>query len=197
MSDELAAATDFPPEFEDTVQVEVFDLRLLSRLGLTPRATTPDEGRAALTGPLLYNDLPPALALAEAERPYAATRADIALVQRLVDRYDAIFGPPSADRTEQIATDLRSAADRWMSLANAGRFDPAAFRRYVETTPAEQTLAQQIGALERLLADMRKLGLTGVEYRMARARLLRVLSPASGVSVDDLGALVQPAQPGA
>ena len=196
VSDDLAAATDFPPLFKDRVQVEVFDLRLLARLGVPGRATTAAEGRDGLTGPLLYNDLPGDPAAFDADRTYAATRADVKLVARLVMRYNAIFGTPDADRTEEIARELAESTSRWQSLEGAGAFDPVAYRRYVETSPAERGLAARIAALEALLNDMRLLGLTPAEYRLARARLLRVLAPNGGPSVDQLAEMIQVTRPG-
>ncbi|GJQ30017.1 MAG: hypothetical protein HBSAPP03_19010 [Phycisphaerae bacterium] len=182
MDDELRAATDFPPRFKDYVQVEVFDLRLLARMGVQGRPTSANESQAGLSGPLVYNDLPGAAEAFAAERSYAATRQDIQVVIALVERYNAVFGTAEQDRTAEIAREFAEASARWKALGNEGSFDAAAFRAWVRNTPEERVIAERIAQIEGLLGEMRKLGLTEPEYRQARQRLLRTIMPQGGAT---------------
>jgi len=179
-------AMNFPPQFTDRVQVTVFDLRLLARLAVAGRPTSTAESTSGLRGPLVYNDLSPEAQAYIDERVYAATRSDIQLVLRLVDRYNGIFGEPDADRTPEIADDLARAARQWTTLQRAAEVDPAAFRDWVQSSPDHAALARRIGQIESLCADLKKLGLSEPEFRQAKLRLLKPLATDPAMTVDRL-----------
>lgn len=185
-ADELRAATDFPPRFADTVKVRVFDLRLLSRLLLPGRATATSEAVAGLGGPLVYNDL--AFAPTDPQL-IAATRFDIQGVMRAVNRYNAAFGAPDQDQTPQVAADLKAGVQQWLTLSGATTFDPAAFRAFAQSQQADASTRERIAQIESILAEVRGLGLTATEYRLARARLLEPLA-GNGVKAEDLAAAI-------
>jgi len=185
VDDGLAAASNFPPRFRDSVKVPVFDLRLLARVGVTARATAPSESTAGLAGPLVYNDLPGTTGTAPGD-VLAANRMDIRTVARAVNRYNAVFGTPEQDQTGAIAGDIAGATTRWFSISQASAFDPDAFRTYVESTPGEAQTLARIQQLEGLLAQLRGLGLTGAEYRVSAGRLLAPVTPAGQATPDQM-----------
>lgn len=191
-SADLNAATSFPPRFRDTVQVPVFDVRLLARLGVNARAVADAEGQEGLSGPLVYDDLPGVARAMALEDTYAASRVDIRWLVRVVNQYNGVFGSSDADRTQEIASGISASASRWFSLTQAGRFDGASYRAYLESTSAERTTLVTIRQIEALLASMRRLGLTPGEYRLARARLLEQISP-TGASPEDFAAAIEEA----
>lgn len=168
------------------MKVRVFDLRLLSRLLLPGRATATTEAVAGLGGPLVYNDL--AFASSDPQL-IAATRFDIQGVMRAVNRYNATFGTPDQDQTPQVAADVNKGVQQWMALSGATSFDPAAFRAFAQSDKADVSTRQRIAQLESVLVDLRGLGLTTTEYRLARARVLEPLA-GNGVKVEDLAAAI-------
>ncbi len=177
MSDELAGldrSTRFPPRFNDTVQPEVFDLRLLARLGVDSRSVSQSEAVASMVGRLLYDDLPVGIDAFALQRFVVATRMDIQNVQRVASIYDSVFGIPGEDRTAQIATDLAQSAARFAGTAPTS--DGAAFRQFLSSEQAEAATLAHVRALEGLLAEMRTLGLSGAELAQARLRLLGPLA---------------------
>jgi len=190
----LDRSTRFPPRFNDTVQPEVFDLRLLARLGVDSRSVNQSEIVASMVGRLLYDDLPVGIDAFALQRFVVATRLDIQNVQRVASIYDSVFGTPGQDRTAQIASDLAASASRFAGRdqgrdqgnAPASPVDAAAFRAYLSSTQAEAATLAHVRSLESLLAEMRTLGLSGREFAQARLRLLGPLaSDAIGASTLD------------
>jgi hypothetical protein len=149
----------------------VYDVGLLTELGIAGRGVSADEARAAFSGRYEYNDMPAGVEQFADTRPFAATRVDIAAVMRVAAAYRQVVGT-TPERTGQVGQELGEAAGRYFTLTQATDVDPAAFRNYLETTPDEQATLAKVRQLENLLADIRRLGLAEVEYRQARARVL-------------------------
>lgn len=188
VSDGLRGATEFPPLFEDTVRVRVFDLRLLARVLVPGRNVAASEALGGLAGPLVYDDLVEA---SQNPTVVAATRFDIQGVMRVVNRYNATFGSPDQDQTPQVAADLNAGVQQWLTLSGATTFDPGAFRAFAQSDQADAAIRQRIAQLEGVLGALRGLGLTSTEYRLARARVLEPLA-SLGVGVEDLAAAIDP-----
>jgi hypothetical protein len=146
---------------------------MLAALGIPARGVTSDESLNAFAGRFYYSDMPASLDRF-GERQFAATRVDINAVQRVANAYLSGVGAP--EQATAAAQALSGAATRYMTLSQASDVDPAAFRSYLESTPDEQATLAQIQQLERLLADLKGLGLPPVEYRQARAALLSKLA---------------------
>ena len=197
MSDELAGldrSTRFPPRFNDTVQPEVFDLRLLARLGVDSRGVNQSEIVASMVGRLMYDDLPVGIDAFALQRFVVATRMDIQNVQRVASVYDSVFGTSDQDRTAEIAGALAASASRFAAGAPGrgpgggpgGAVDAAAVRVFLSSSEAEAATLAHVRSLEGLLAEMRTLGLSGREFAQARLRLLGPLaSDAIGVRTLD------------
>jgi hypothetical protein len=193
VSDELAGldrSTRFPPRFNDTVQPEVFDLRLLARLGVDSRGVSQSEAVASMVGRLLYDDLPVGIDAFALQRFVVATRMDIQNVQRVASVYDSVFGTSDQDRTAEIAGALAASASRFAGSrpgrGPGGAVDAAAFRAFLSSSEAEAATLAHVRSLEGLLAEMRTLGLSGREFAQARLRLLGPLaSDAIGVRTLD------------
>jgi hypothetical protein len=165
-----------PLRFSDTVQPEVFDLRMFGPLGVNARGPSSEEAVAAFMGRYLYSDLPGSLDRYRDDRSFAATRVDIATVSRLVQNHAAVFGAADANQAGAMADALNQSAARYFTLTQAAEMDPGGFRRYLESTPQEQAALAHIQKLEGLLASLRNLGLPPVEYNQARERLLASVS---------------------
>jgi hypothetical protein len=122
----------------------------------------------------------------------AATRFDIQAVIRVVDRYDALFGPTDADRSAQVAAAVRGSVDSYFTLRGASSLDPADYASYVASLPPEDSARLELAQARALLGELKALGLTETEYRLARNRMLATLRPDSAAwSVDDLAKAIE------
>lgn len=189
IADELAAAVPPPPRFVDTVQPEVFDLRVLSRLSINARGVNSDEALASLIGRYMYSDLPRTLSEFGAERTITATRLDIDAAARAVKGYNAVFGTPQSDKTGDIREAIGASVQRYQ--ANGNVIDPVAFRQYLERTPVERQTLIYIQQLENMLAELRATGLPAADYRQARRKVLVMIAPGQGMSAEELAKVVE------
>lgn len=161
-----------PPRFTDRVIPEVFDLRLLARLGVEARGVTREEAVSAHLGRYMYADLP--RSAGGRASSMAATRLDVHAVQRLVARYDEVFGTATQDRTGEIAAALTGAVGRYRTLADAGE---TSLREYLSANAQEREALAFVQRLDALLADMRSIGLPGAELARARERVVGAVLP--------------------
>lgn len=189
---DLAEALAPRIRFSDSVQPEAYDLRLFQRLSINARGVSEEEISDALIGRLVYNDLPSGVeTFNREERRFAATRADIDSVLRIVGERDAAFGTPDADQTQAIAASLAESANRYFTLSGASRIDPVEFRKFLESSPQEQRTLAYIQQLQAVLSDMKTLGLPASEYQQSQVRLLSQVAPQGRMSVGELVQLIQ------
>jgi hypothetical protein len=156
-----------------------------------------DEALAAMAGQYFYSDLPATTDSFQNERVYRATRIDPKAIRRVVNRYGDLIGEPESDQTTRIARSLGASANRYFSLSQAGAIDPATFREYLQTSIGEGESLSYIQQLEGLLADMKSLGLDGIEYRQARAKLLADIVPKERMTVEQFARVIERGKPGA
>ena len=150
-----------------------------------------DEAVASLIGRYMYNDMPASTEGFGADRTYAATRANHKTMSRVAGNFDSIFGANDTPQTAAIAAALAASSQRYFSLNEATEPDPGAFRTFLEQSPAEAQTLAYIRNLESLLADLKGLGLTAVEYRQTRNRILSAVAPQGGLTVDQLARAIE------
>ncbi|MEC9372217.1 MAG: filamentous hemagglutinin N-terminal domain-containing protein [Planctomycetota bacterium] len=192
------------PQFQDSVIPEVYDLALIERLQVNARPITTEQATSSFTGRSIYSELPPTPDDFTAPATVSATRLDIDAVRRTVQTYNAIFGvpvspggpatPEAIESTERVAAALNASINRYFSLAEAGAFDPAANRDYIANEPAEAAAFAYAQQLSLLLTDLRNMGLTDLEYRQTRDRILAALAY-PGVPVPALGQAIEGVPP--
>lgn len=193
----MAAATAPPPRFEDSVQPEVFDIRLFTRLAIDARGVSSEEVTQALRGRLVYIDLPANIQDFGSQQPFAATRTDIDLVIRAVRNYSAAFGPGDTAKTNEMAAAIAATANRYFSLNAAGQFDAQNFRTFLESDPAERQTLEHVQRLQAVLSDVQRFGLTPAELAQTRKKLVAGVAPKDRLTPDQFLAIVEarPAQP--
>lgn len=162
---------DFTPEFEDSVIIRPYDLALLAKIGIDARAIAAPQAIDNLDGVGVYLDLATASSLPAIE--LSANRVTAAAVIRVSNAYDAAFGVN--DATQPAVADTLAAN---ISTLNAGEI------------AATDTAALELARLQTLLTNLKGLGLTDREYRIARDRILAPVTP-TDLTTAQLGELIE------
>lgn len=193
---DLAGAEPITPEFEDTTIPEVFDLQLLQRIAIAARNVGPGESQdAAGSRRALYTDLPASPeGFTDAELTSVASRFDRGIVQRVVNTYNGIFGDED-ERVDDVIASIEQARETYFSLTDAAEIDPQRFRTMLHEQDDLATANAYVNDLQRLLDELRWLGLTPGEYRQTRARLLGVVASAEGLTVEQLTRVLEATPP--
>lgn len=190
-SDELAGARVRDPLFEDSVTPGLVDLLLMQQIAIDARLPGAEEARSAFAGRALYNNLPAAAGQFDDPYPVIATRLDRDAVADAVEVYNELFSPDEENRTAEVARTIAASMTRYFALSEAGDFDPAAARNYLEASPEESAALAYVNRLRDLLTEVRQTGLTLAEYRRVRDRLLAAVAPEGEVSVEEFAAMVE------
>lgn len=181
----------------------------LRQLGIFARELRLDEFLAFLVGRSIYDDFP--------NRPnpdpiaggyqVAVTRLAADRVERLLATYDSIYNRDVVDengqtvvdpqtgrtlrepRTEEIREALQLAVREYRRASESRDFDPAGFRAYLEQTPEHADALGFVEGLQDLLTQLELIGLTPLEFSVARDTLLKEITP-RGVRPADLQSVV-------
>lgn len=188
----LAGATQ-SPEFEDSIQPDVFDVDLLTELAIAARSPNREEAAAALAGRLLYNDLPGRVIDYPGDRTVAATRMDINEVIAVVNTYRGLFGEGGA-QSAAVGERLSASVESFRA-ASGNAFDAAEYRLFLETSPEQAPTLATVQQISSLLAGIRGLGLSGVEYKQTRDRLLAGIAGPAGLTPAQFAPVVEPTAP--
>lgn len=191
VSADLAGAVPEPPEFNDYVLPEAYELSVLSRIAVLGRGVSDSEAVGALSGRALYSDMPAAINDFGAERTTVATRISRRAATRTSQQFDAVFGVPGEERFDEIGQTIAGSLDRFLSTEEAASTDPAAFRRYVAAAENEQATQAYLDGIAALLTELRGLGLTAVEYQEAQRRILSAIVAPGGPSVEMLTQILE------
>jgi hypothetical protein len=192
---ELVDPRNVPPQFEDFVIPEVYDVELFRSLALSARPVEGGEAEQSVTGRYLYSELPNELSGfgPAGGTPLAVTRFDIQAVQAVVDRANALFTTPEgAPRADEVTRVVSGSIGRYMSLDEAGALEPAGFAQYLAQSGPDAPAATTFAQLQAMITQLRSLDLPRNEYVRARNALLTPLVPdGAAYTVDDLARLVE------
>jgi len=188
----------------------------LRQLGIFARELRLDEFLAFLVGRSIYDDYPtrPDPDPIAGGYQVAVTRLAADRVEHLLATYDSIYNRDVVDengqavvdpqtgrtlrepRTEEIREALQLAVREYRRTSESREFDPVGFRAYLEQTPEHAEALEFIEGLRDLLTQLELIGLTPLEFSVARDTLLKEITP-RGIRAADLQAVVtgQPAVP--
>ncbi len=191
ISADLAGARPTPPGFADSVRPESYDLSVLARIAVLGRGVSDAEAAEAMSGRAMYNDLPTEPRAVEPERRIVATRISGQAAVRAARVYGEVFGAEGAERYGEIGAEIADSSRRYLSIEQAASLDPAAFRAYLEDAAQERATLDRLRGVQRVLAELRGLGLTRVEYVEARRRILSAIVTEGGPSVEALVEIIE------
>ena len=188
----LAGAT---PKAESEVPQEALmspALReFLGRLGIFPRDLTQEE--QALYGrniPVVYRDMQVKEGIRPEEREVPVSRLPGALVTAVFNIHQEIFGE-AGGRTSHIRSVLKKALTAYTKALTAThrqveRFDPPAFRRYLESPQGQKDALAIINELRRLFTQVELLGLPPAVETNAELILVTDIVKSLGISPEAL-----------
>lgn len=189
-ADDLAASRPQDPEFNDSVIPEVYDLELLNRLSISSRGPGGDEITEFLDSPNIFRGQPDSPQAFDQERTTPATRIPTDAVLALAAIYDGLFGEEPEAVRGAMSESFAGALDAFFEQSPGGDADPRELRAFIETDPAAaQALANTV-ELERMLQQLRGLGLPPAEYVQTRNRLIAAVTPTDRISADRLAMMI-------
>ncbi len=162
------------PEAPETEQVELTeaDNEILVLMGLVPRQLDRQDVRHP---PVLFRDVPEGLD----DHEYRVTvhRLDPTTLRRALENYRTAFledpDDPASGRYEQIRASFEDALLTF--IEDAGDYDAAAFGEHLRRR--DDQAGRDFVVIERLLRDVRLMGLTPVEAANSRREMLQRVTP--------------------
>jgi len=193
-ADAIAGASPRLTEAEAVTQEVALDpalKELLVQLGIYARDLTPEELGAFGTRPsAVFDDTvkKPASEVEPSDYTVPASRLPNALVEKAVATYGAIFWEnwEEKEKRKYRGDALRGLLQKAFDAAKAaGKTEPAAFRQFLEKTPAHAEALALLNNLRNLISQVSALGLTEIQQVTSERLLLRDIVP-TGMTVDNL-----------
>lgn len=167
----------------------------LQRLGVFPKELTPEQLVEFLVGRAVYMDLNPEAAVQASAARVTVDRLSERIVSSVLATYQSVFGEAGSDAFEremEIRERLDEALFEYRASGGEGRFDPAAFRGFLEFNERHGPVAQDVRELQRLFDELNLLGLSPLELGVAREVLLGGICPDSLSTGELLGVIQAP-----
>jgi filamentous hemagglutinin family protein len=168
----------------------------LKDAGINTREPTADEILAAADGVVDYDDMPKKRRPRAEDFSVVVTRLNTSHAREFLASYQAIFGGSgtsvaASSRRAQIATDIQTAWDAYVSQNGYNRATGPGFQRYCARTPAAAKVSADLLQLNALFQQLNVMGLSHKEASEAfQYNILANLS-ANGMQDRDLIAAVE------